>query len=357
MEQLSLGVIGRAPKTVEPYGRITKICDTSEQVRERIRAERPGVVTCADYREVAEDPDVDVVYVCTPNQYHVEQAIACLQSGKHVFLEKPMVVRREEAAPLLEAEEKSGKTLAVDFELRYSLLTGPRVRQVIDSGEIGRLVGVNVEHYRGAWIEEGRGSWRTKPELSGGLFFMEVCHAVDLVRSWLGEVTEVQTFKMENVLPHYRIPDNVDAHLLFENGTVARLSTAHARSARCRDDYPDWEAAGHHDTISIVGTKGSLMLDIWKVTLTVFRLEEYPRGSGGVRVKFVRCEDYSQRESHELHHDSGGYLADFIRRMAGGEGPLQTAQDAWRTHAVCLAAEESALTEGFPRLKVDYSPL
>jgi predicted dehydrogenase len=357
MDQLRIGVIGGWGVPDTEHGRLTALCDINPAVRERVRQRTPHVKTYADYHELAGDKNVDLVYVCTPNWVHAEQAVACLKAGKHVFLEKPMTVRRDEAAPLLKAEKESGKTLVVDFEMRFSLLLGQRLPALVRDGEIGRLVGVNIEHYRGAWVEEGNGIWRSKPEKSGGLFFMEICHNLDYLRLLLGEVVEVQSFKMENVLSHYRIPDNVQTHLLFENGTVGSITSSHTRSANDRGDYKDWMQAGHHDQISIIGTEGSLILDIWKQTVTVLRLEEYPPHTGARRVRLVRCEDFSNLSQNELSHDMMGYLHDFIRRMATGQPPVQTAEDAWRTHAVCLACEESALTKGFPRMQVDYSPL
>jgi len=354
---LRIGVIGGWALGDSEHGRLTALCDINPAVRESVRQRRPDVAVYEDYHHLAADDNVDLVYIVTPNWVHAAQAIACLQGGKHVFLEKPMTVTRNEAGPLLEAERKSGKTLTVDFELRYSIATGQRVPEIIRSGEIGRLIGVNIEHYRGAWTEEGNGIWRSKPEKSGGLFFMEVCHNVDYLRFLLGEVVEAQSFKMQNTLTHYRIPDNVQTHLLFESGVVGSINSSHTRSANSQNTYDDWEKVGHHDQISIFGTEGCLILDVWKRRIIVLRHEEHPRGTGAKRIKFVRCEDYSEVSMGELSHDMTGYLRDFMRRMGTGKPPLQTAEDAWRTHAVCLACEESALGKGFPRLKVDYAPL
>jgi len=355
--QLRIGVIGGWAVADTEHGRLTALCDINPDVRKRTKERRPDVHVYEDYHDLAADDEVDLVYIATPNWVHAEQAVACLEGGKHVFAEKPMVVRRDEAAPLLEAEKKSGRTLTVDFEMRFSYALGRRIPEIIGSGEIGRLVGVNVDHYRGAWIEEGNGIWRTKPEKSGGLFFMEICHAVDYLRFLLGEVAEVQSVKMENVLSHYRIPDNVHTHLLFESGAVGSITSSHTRSANSRREYEDWEKAGHHDQLSVFGTEGALVFDVWKRRIMVMRHEEYPPGTGAKRVHLVRSEDYSNLSMHELSHDMSGYLQDFVRRMATGEPPVQSGEDAWRSHAVCLACEESALAHGFPRLAVDYSPL
>lgn len=335
-----------------PYSRLVAICDTHKPAIEAARREFPDIAAYTDYRVLVTHPHVDVVVVNTPNWLHPEITIAALEAGKDVFCEKPMALNREDCARMLAAERASGRTLCIDFELRYSILSGRRLKELISSGEIGEVRHIDFFHYRGAWLEEGNGIWRTRPELSGGLYPMEPCHEVDLFRYLVGEISAVQSFSAPNVLPHYRIPDNVCTHFFFENGAMGQITTAHTRSAHIVEG-DHWEDLGHEMVLSIVGTQGSLRVDLWKNRLTVFRFAEYPLGSGGVRCEFVRNEDYTGVPSHLLHHDMSGFRRDFFRRLATGQPPMITALDSWRTHAVCFAAEQSALA-GFRKIEVDY---
>lgn len=97
-----------------------------------------------DWRAVVEDPEVDVVSITTPNQFHAEMAIAALKAGKHVWCEKPMATSAADAAAMLEAARASGKVAA----LGYNYIQNPAVRhmrRLIGQGAIGTVNHVRVE--------------------------------------------------------------------------------------------------------------------------------------------------------------------------------------------------------------------
>ena len=87
----------------------------------------------ADWRELIADPDVDVVSVTTPNQFHPEMAIAALEAGKHVWCEKPMATSLADAERMLAAHRASGKVAVMG----YNYIQNPLVRHMkslIDGG-------------------------------------------------------------------------------------------------------------------------------------------------------------------------------------------------------------------------------
>jgi predicted dehydrogenase len=223
---------------------------------------------------------------------------------------------------------------------------------MIVSGEYGRLRRIEQLHRRGAWLEEGNGIWHTRPELSGGHFLMHPIHEIDIMRSFAGEIVEVQTISGPNVLPHYRIPDNICCHLFFESGATAVLLMTHTMSADSNDPKK-WSSLGHKMTMTLTFEKSSVQMDFIRARLLVNRFEEFPQGSGGVKVVHDRVEDYSAGDIHEAHNIAG-MRRDFIRRCAMGEAPLQDPVDAWKSHMVCIAAEESAVNGG-KRMRMDYS--
>lgn len=361
---LRLGVVGAASAggwlqgeqgPEQHWMRLTAVCDINETAIAASRQQNPHIHHYTDYREMVKDPDIDLIYVTTPNKVHAEITIAALLAGKHVFCEKPMAITREDCAAMLRAERDSGKRLGIDFELRYSYLTGTRPKEIIDSGEIGEIRHMHLYHCRGGWMEWGNGYWRVRPEQVGGLALMETCHPLDLMRYWNGEITAVQAFKAPNVLQHYQIPDNTSSFLFFENGALGEITEMHTRSAQqVEGTDAQWQLAGHEDTFSIVGTKGSLRIDIWKHTITVLHFTNFPHGTDGMRVDLARVESCEGISRTRAHHDTPGYFQDFARRLALGEAPLMTAEDSFRTHIACFATEESALN-GSQRIELDYS--
>ena len=72
-----------------------------------------------DYRRLLEDPSIDVVHVCTPNDTHAEISIAALEAGKHVMCEKPMAKTAEEARRMVEAAKSTGRKLTIGYQNRF----------------------------------------------------------------------------------------------------------------------------------------------------------------------------------------------------------------------------------------------
>ena len=362
-QQLRLGVVGRAYAGSDggdssSWTRQTAVCDLNLPLLEKSRQAFPHIHHYADYRELVNDPEVDIVSVVTPNDSHAEIALAALRAGKHVFCEKPMAITREDCVRMLQAEQASGKRLGIDFELRYSHITGIRPKAIIDSGEIGEIRHMHVYHPRGGWLEEKNGIWRVRPQHVGGMALMELCHPFDLMRYWCGEVTAVQAFSAPNALAHYLIPDNMSAFLFFANGALGEVTELHTRSAQditdLTNDADIWRAGGHEDTITVVGSKGSLCIDIWRQRILVLHFNPYPAGSHGVRVETARVEDHAGLGWTRAAHDTPGFFQDFARRIVQNEPPLMTAEDSFRSHVICFAAEESATTD-FRRIELDYS--
>ena len=362
MDMLRLARIGGAIwETKSEHGRWVACCDMNTDLLKRVETEFPGVQTCTDYREIAVSPEIDAVYICTPNDVHAEQTIACLEGGKHVFVEKPMALMKEDVVAMVQAERKSGKRLAVDLELRFGALTARRPVEIIQSGEIGKVVGLQFIHYRGGWKNEGNGIWRVQRAKSGGMHMMEAIHPIDLLRFYGGDVSEVQSFSLPNVLPQYDFVDNIMTHLFFENGIRGFVLESHQRSSNAVSDLtgddPLWQEQGHSYGMSIIGEEGALKLDFWKARLTMLHYETYPTGTDGRQIRFARNESFKGLSTKELYHDMQGYFEEFVRRVAEGETPYQSGEDAARTHLLCLAAEDSANDLTAPRLRVDYSCL
>lgn len=98
----------------DPRIRITAVCSRSIQSAEAFLERNPSARNARIYtsiREMATDPDVDAVYIGTPNQTHCEYAVACLEAGKHVLCEKPLAVSAQEGRIMVESARRSGKLL------------------------------------------------------------------------------------------------------------------------------------------------------------------------------------------------------------------------------------------------------
>jgi len=354
MAKLKVGHIGWLSRDEGPDCQTVAWCDVREDKMKSAAQQHPDITMYTDWRRMVEHPGLDLVCISTPNWLHTDMACAFLEAGVHVFVEKPMSINRQELDRLLVTQKKSGKHLCVDFEMRVSPAVR-RIKAILDGGEIGQLRRIELVHHRGGWLEEGNGIWRTRTDRSGGHFLMEPIHMIDIFRCLAGEIKAVQSTSGPNVLKNYGdFPDNLFTNLFFEDGTLATILTSHTLSAQTRDPNR-WARLGHDMYMVFTGTAGSLMVDFINPRILVVRNEDYPAGAQGTRVVFSREEDYSAGDDyHGFFHDITLMRRTFISRCAAGQPPVQDALDAWKTHLVCLAAEESSKTD-FRRIEIDYA--
>jgi predicted dehydrogenase len=155
-----------------PGVKLAGVCDVDRSKASAI-AGRFGIERV--YRtddDVFADPDLDGIIICTPSYLHHVQAIAALEGGKHVLVEKPLAIDADDAAEVVAAAEKAGKTLMVAMNNRYR----PDIQALkpfATNGELG-----NVFLVRGAWLNKKqrlvRPTWRHRKETAGGGVMMDL---------------------------------------------------------------------------------------------------------------------------------------------------------------------------------------
>ncbi len=142
-----------------------------------------------DYRNIMENGDVEAVAVCVPGSSHSEVALAALDAGKHVFIEKPLALSLDEVDFVVEKAKDSGCKAMVGFNLRFHRLVR-QARKVISEGKLGK-----IESVRSAWTSDVRRyrnmpEWRNNREMGGGTIIEIGIHHFDLWRFLLGSDVE-----------------------------------------------------------------------------------------------------------------------------------------------------------------------
>jgi len=153
-------------------------------------AGRYGIAcTTTDWRALAADPEVDAAVIGTPNALHAEQAVAFLEAGKHVLVEKPMASTLAEADAMVAAARHAGGWLMVAHCWRFH----PDVRALrarVEAGELGEIVKTRSYGVHARW---GPSGWFTDPELAGGGALLDMgVHAIDTTRYLLGDPEPVR---------------------------------------------------------------------------------------------------------------------------------------------------------------------
>jgi predicted dehydrogenase len=160
----------------------------------------------ADWRQVVEDPDVDVVVIAAPNMLHVELIEAAAAAGKHVFCEKPVGGTPEQTVRAEKVTRDAGVITGVGYNYRWAPLVR-YAKQLIDDGRLGEIT-----NYRGRFFSMygsdplGVLSWRFLVDQAGhGVTTDLMSHSVDLACMLLGPITRVvgttETFIRERPLP------------------------------------------------------------------------------------------------------------------------------------------------------------
>src|SRR5215210_2981605 len=139
----------------------------------------------ADAGELLADDSIDAVCVATPTLTHAELALAAIEAGKHVLVEKPLALSLDECDTMIERAEARGVRAAVGFNMRWHPQV-TRARELIRSGRIGepRVLGTTLS---GGELRSGRPEWRRDPARGGGALLRAAPHHIDLWRFLLDD--------------------------------------------------------------------------------------------------------------------------------------------------------------------------
>ena len=164
------------------------------------------------------DPEVNAVYVATPPDSHREYVVRVAQAGKPVYVEKPMARTAPECDDMISACEEAGVGLYVAY-YRRAMPRFAAVKELLDSGRIGRLRSVSIRNERPAPVGKADdGGWRVDPAISGGGHFVDLgSHTLDLLDWLLGPVTHAAGIAT-NRGGRYPAEDLVTAVLSFSSG-------------------------------------------------------------------------------------------------------------------------------------------
>jgi predicted dehydrogenase len=135
------------------------------------------------------DPDVEAVAVCVPVSRHAEVVLAALKAGKHVFVEKPLAHRLDEADHMLRQPETSSSRVLVGFNLRWHRNI-QAARRIIDSGMLGPIQSLSTVFSDPLFARKNLPPWRSRRSEGGGVLFDKLAHHFDLWRFLLRDEAE-----------------------------------------------------------------------------------------------------------------------------------------------------------------------
>lgn len=167
--------------------RLHSVCDSNPETAENGRALLGFERACTDYRQVTEDPAIDIVDVCTPNKFHKDALLSALAHGKHVCCEKPLVTDAAEAEEIEHALVGYGGTAQMIFNIRYFPAT-LRAKELVQEGFLGRVLSFRAAYlHSGSADPEAPLKWKLSQEMGGGVITDLGSHILDLVNHLVGD--------------------------------------------------------------------------------------------------------------------------------------------------------------------------
>lgn len=266
-----------------------------------------------DYRKITEDPDIDIVSICSYDDAHAEQAVSAFRNGKHVMVEKPVALCRDQAEAVLRAQQDSKRRISSNLILRES----PRfieLKQQIEAGDFGDIFCIEGDYlHEILWkITEG---WRGKMDFYCTIYGGGI-HLIDLMRWLLGqEVTEVSGMGT-NILTrdsNYRFDDSFISLLRFDSGAIGK----------CLTTLGPQRTKFH--SLNVYGTRKTFVNDIPNAKLF--------DGDGPENEHVVETPYPGMKK--------GDLIPEFVQAIRKDTEPNVGARDVFRVMDICFAAWEA----------------
>jgi predicted dehydrogenase len=298
-----------------PGMKVVAACDVDTARFPQMEVDFPGIHTYSSVTKLCNNEDFDLAVIITPHNTHAKLALQCLESGRHVILEKPMCLNTKEATAMILAAKKSQVMLSVFHNRRWDgdYLT---LQKIITSGAIGKVF--HMEGFIGGYNPPGKW-WRSVKAVSGGALWDWGAHFTDWMLNLMGP-----TEKVKDVAGYFHKlkwmdvtnEDQVEAVIRFESGAMADLQI----SSLARAGKPKWR---------ILGTEGAILQESW---------------DSNVPIKVYTTLNDMQVETlvRQIGGDWGAYYRNIAGHLLKGEALAVTAVSSRRAISVMEAAEKSA---------------
>ncbi|WP_026547607.1 Gfo/Idh/MocA family protein [Paenarthrobacter nicotinovorans] len=307
--------------------------------------------SATDWRSVIERDDIHIIDICAPGWMHAEIAIAALEAGKHVLVEKPLANTLGEAE-LMTAAAAKARSRGVQSMIGFNYRRVPALalaRELIAEGRLG-----TIRHIRAAYLQDwltdpaSPMSWRLRKETAGSGALGDIAsHAIDQILYLLGDdVTEVsgrlRTFVDQR--PGAEGPEDVTVDdAAWVNLSLASGAIASVEASRV--------ATGQKNSLrlEIYGSLGALTFDLENLNELNFMDTTVPVREQGFRRILVNEPEHPYLgawwpQGHIIgwEHTFTHQIRDFLTAIAAGESPSPSFEEGLNVQHILAAVEESA---------------
>ncbi|MBS6194429.1 MAG: Gfo/Idh/MocA family oxidoreductase [Clostridiales bacterium] len=187
---------------------VTALADCRKEFLDKAAAYFPNAKTYEYGMDLIEQEELDIVHICLPSYLHVSHAVAAMEKGINVFVEKPVCLTQEDADRILEAEKRTGVKAMVGQVVR-SFDEYRYLKEVYETGKYGKLKSIVMQRISGD-VRWGFDDWFHDEKRSGSVVLDLHVHDLDFLRYMLGE------------------PDNFDVRATaFDSGMINQIITTY----------------------------------------------------------------------------------------------------------------------------------
>ena len=319
----NIGAGGHLPAYARiPETKLVAVCDIIEE-HAQVAAERSGATAYADYRQLLEREDIEMVDLCVPTYLHAPLAVEAMQAGKHVLCEKPMAHTLSAADTMIKAAVQNSARLMIGqvrrFDQRYT-----SIKEQLEAGKVGQPVFVRRAERQ--FLPFPPEAWQWDPRRGGGVILDIGVHATDLFR-WLFGQEAVEVYAVaRSVREAARTAGSFDHAFItckFDGGGIGLAESSWA--------YPQGFGGALYAQLDVVGTDGKIQYSDKDtnpmLTYTTEKGHELPR-----YFRFMSTTEYAFEE--EIRH--------FVRCVLDDREPAISPQDARAALERAWAAQRSA---------------
>jgi len=333
---INIGIVGcgRATSVLHlpalqfvPEAKVVALADPDHEALRHASKQLPVDQCESDYRVLLDNPKIGAIAICVPAQFHVEMALAALDAGKHVFIEKPLALRLEECDRLIQVASGLPLQVLVGFNTRWHRLAR-EARTLFHQGVLGSL---EVVRSVLTSCHTDLPEWRKRRISGGGVLLEMAMHHFDLWRYVLNE-------EIEEISAHSRFGTWED-----ESTTVtARLTSGALASGTFA------ECTSQNNSLEIYGRSGSLSMSFYRFDgLETATTSDIP-GNMQARLRGLRRFAKELPKAIATNRHGGEWLQSYIEEWRHFVGAIRTGvpvecglEDGRRALAVALAAMES----------------
>ena len=189
---------------LDPRSKLAAVCDPNEALLTRRQADWGPTKKTTRYEEIASDPEIDAVIICTPNDTHLPITLACLEGGKHVMCEKPLGLNFAESLKMYRTAHERNLRHMTAFTYRFAP-SMRYLRHLLYSGGLG-----TPRHFRSQrfldWPETSWGWRQYKATAGAGDLFDMTIHRIDYAQDLMGRMTSI-TGAVAQFCPRETTPD------------------------------------------------------------------------------------------------------------------------------------------------------